>query len=67
MGLVEGVSLWYALICAQISLISIDSPIALLKEELHTSDDGLRIEITIETLIGAGLEFEEEKHQFASL
>jgi hypothetical protein len=38
-----------------------------LKEELHTPDDGLRVEIAIETLIEASLEVEEEKHQLASL
>lgn len=59
--------MWYALICAQISLISIDCQIALLKEGFHTSDDGLRVEVAIETLIEASLEVEEEKHHFASL
>ncbi len=51
----------------QLSQISIDCQIALLKEEFHTSDDGLRVEVAIETLIEASLEVEEEKHQFASL
>jgi hypothetical protein len=37
-----------------------------LKEEFHTPDDGMRIEITIETLIEAALEIEEEKHLFTS-
>jgi hypothetical protein len=38
-----------------------------LKEGFHTSDDGLRVEVAIETLIEASLEVEEEEHQFASL
>ena len=51
----------------QISFMGIDYIIALLKEELHTSYDGLRVEIAIETIIEASFEIEEEKHQFASL
>ena len=51
----------------QISFMGIDCQIALLKEGFHTSDDGLRVEVAIETLIEASLEVEEEKHQFASL
>ena len=51
----------------QISFMGIDYIIALLKEELHTSYDGLRVEIAIEALIETSLEVEEEKHQFASL
>ena len=51
----------------QISFMGIDYIIALLKEELHTPDDGLRVEVAIETLIEASLEVEEEKHQFTSL
>ena len=50
-----------------LSLISINSQIALLKEELHTSNDGLRVEIAVESFIEASLEVEEEKHHFASL
>ena len=50
-----------------LSLISINSQIALLKEELHTSYDGLRIEVAVESFIEASLEVEEEKHQLASL
>ena len=51
----------------QISFMGIDYIIALLKEELHTSYDGLRVEIAIEALIETSLEVEEEKHQFTSL
>ena len=47
--------------------MGIDYIITFLKEEFHTSDDGLRVEIAIESFIEAGLEIEEEKHQFASL
>ena len=50
----------------QISFINIDYIIAFLKEEFHTSDDGLRIEVTVESFIEASLEVEEEKLQFAS-
>ena len=59
--------MWYALICAQISLISINSQIALLKEELHTPDNGLRVEIAVESFIEAGFEVEEEKPAFSHL
>ena len=51
----------------QISFMGIDYIIAFLKEELHTSYDGLRIEIAVESFIEASLEVEEEKHQFTSL
>lgn len=51
----------------QISFMGIDYIIALLKEELHTSYDGLRIEVAVESFIEASLEVEEEKHHFASL
>ena len=51
----------------QISFMGIDYIIALLKEEFQTSNDGLRVEIAVESFIEASLEVEEEKHQFASL
>ena len=51
----------------QISFMGINYIIALLKEELHTPDDGLRVEIAVESFIEASLEVEEEKHHFASL
>jgi len=38
-----------------------------LKEEFHTSNDSLRIEVTIEPLIEASLEVEEEQHHFTCL
>ena len=52
---------------SQISFIGFNSQIALLNEEFHTSDDGLRVEVVIETLLEVRPEVEEEKHQFASL
>lgn len=40
--------------------MDIEYIIALLKEELHASNDDLRVEIAIETLIEACFEIEEE-------
>ena len=48
----------------QISFMGINYIIALLKEELHTPDDGLRIEVTIKPLVETSFEVEEEQHQF---
>lgn len=46
--------------------MGIEYIITLLKEVFHTPNDGLRIEITIETLIEASFEIEEEEHLFCS-
>ena len=51
----------------QISFMGIDYIIALLKEELHTSYDGLRIEVAVESFIEASLKVEEEQHHFTCL
>ena len=61
------VELWLFCHMSQISFIGFNSQISLLNEEFHTSDDGLRVEVVIETLLEVRPEVEEEKHQFASL
>jgi len=51
----------------QISFMSNDSQSSLFNKGLNTPNDSLSIEVTIESLIEASLEVEEEQHQFTGL
>ena len=51
----------------QNSLMSNDSQSSFFNEGLDTPDDGLSIEVAIETFIEASLEVEEEQHHFTGL
>jgi len=50
-----------------ISLMHCDSQCTFFDEGLYTSNDSLRIEVTIKPLIEACLEVEEEQHHFTGL
>ena len=50
-----------------ISLLHCNSQRSFFKKCLETPDDGLRIEVAVESFIEASLEIEEEQHHFTGL
>ena len=58
----------FCYICSlHISLMHCDSQCTFFDEGLYTSNDSLRIEVTIKPLVETSFEVEEEQHQFAGL